>query len=51
MSQPTLHDAAPDDDYERLPEPIKMIYTRSEWLWFSDAEKARLIEQECEPEW
>ena len=40
-----------EDDYDRLPEPIKATYTRVEYLWLSDAEKSRLIETECEPEW
>lgn len=40
-----------DDDYDDLPEPIKGSYTREEFLWLSDAEKANLVTQECEPEW
>jgi hypothetical protein len=40
-----------DDDYDRLPEPIKASYTRLEYLWLSDAEKATLVQHECEPEW
>ena len=39
------------DDYDELPEPIKLSYTRAEYLWLSDAEKATLVQQECEPEW
>ena len=39
------------DDYSQLPEPIKQAYTRAEYLWLSDAEKATLVQQECEPEW
>lgn len=38
------------DDYEQLPELIKTIYTRVEYLWLSDAEKADLVQRECEPE-
>ena len=48
------HDAlegAGSDDYEQLPEPIKLSYTRAEYLWLSEDEKANLITQECEPEW
>lgn len=45
------HNEAADDDYDRLPEPIKGSYTRAEWLWLSDYEKAHLVQQECEPEW
>lgn len=43
--------AAEEDDYDRLPEPIKLSYTRQEYLWLSDEEKAGLITLECEPEW
>ena len=39
------------DDYEQLPEPIKMIYTRTEYLWLSDAEKAGIVQRECEPDY
>jgi hypothetical protein len=42
---------AGQDDYAALPEPIKEIYTRQEYLWLSDEQKASLIDQECEPEW
>jgi hypothetical protein len=38
------------DDYEKLPASIQAIYSRKEWLWLSDAEKAGLVERECEPE-
>lgn len=38
-------------DYDRLPEPIKQIYSQDQYQWLSDAEKATLIDQECEPEW
>lgn len=39
------------EDYDRLPEPIKQTFSRREFLWMSDEQKARLTEQECEPEW
>lgn len=42
---------ASQDDYDRLPEPIKLSYTRAEYLWLSDDEKAVLEQKECEPEW
>jgi len=42
---------ASQDDYDRLPEPIKLSYTRAEYLWLSDEEKASLEQKECEPEW
>ena len=51
---PPLRDALAEseqDDYEQLPEPIKQTMTRTEYLWLSDAEKAGLVQQECEPEW
>ena len=42
---------AGQDEYAALPEPIKEIYTRQEYLWLSDEQKANLIDQECDPEW
>ncbi len=42
---------ASQDDYDRLPEPIKLSYTRAEYLWLSDEEKANLEQKECDPEW
>ena len=40
-----------DDEYERLPEPIKMIVSRKEYLWLTDERRANLIQEECDPEW
>jgi hypothetical protein len=37
-------------DYEFLPEPIKAIVSPKEYLWLSDAEKARLEQTETEPD-
>ena len=51
---PPLHDMPEElgqDDYDALPEPIKLSYTRAEFMWLSDAEKANLVTMECEPEW
>lgn len=39
------------DPYDQLPEAIKQYYTRSEYLWLTDSQKASLIESETEPEW
>ena len=39
-----------EDDYDLLPEPVKLMYSRDEYMWFSDEEKARLIQTVCEPE-
>lgn len=46
-----LQEANADDEYGALPDPIKSILTRQEWLWLSDFEKARLLQDETEPEW
>lgn len=37
-------------DYAKLPEPIKAIVGPVEYFWLSDAEKARLVQSETEPE-
>ncbi len=38
------------DDYDELPESIRMNYTREEYLWLSDYEKSTIVQRECEPE-
>jgi hypothetical protein len=38
------------DEYSELPESIRMNYTREEYLWLSDHEKATIVQRECEPE-
>lgn len=37
-------------EYDALPEPIKSVYSLRSWLWLSDAQKARLLQDECEPD-
>jgi hypothetical protein len=36
--------------YAALPESIRASYSEEQWLWFSDSEKAHLVQRECEPE-
>lgn len=38
------------DAYDVLPKSIQCLYSREEWLWFSDREKADLVTNECMPE-
>lgn len=38
------------DEYDLLPEGIKAAYTREAYLWLGDAEKARLLQTETEPD-
>jgi hypothetical protein len=47
---PQLDAALNSREYDALPEPIKAALPQREWLWLSDAEKARLIQDETEPE-
>lgn len=44
---PNGHD---QDRWENVPEIIRQYHTEQEWLWLSDAEKARLIQDMTEPE-
>lgn len=37
-------------EYDALPEAIKHYYSWTAYQWLSDAEKARLIEAETEPD-
>lgn len=39
-----------DDPYANLPECIKLSYSRKEYLWLSDNEKATLVQRETEPD-
>lgn len=41
---------APSRDYESLPEFLKAKLSLKEYLWLGDAEKARLVQEETEPE-
>ena len=47
---PALQEALEPKEYEQLPECVKANYSVKEWLWLSDAEKARLVQDETEPE-
>jgi len=38
------------DEYDELPEAVKVRLSPKEYLWLSDAEKARLIQTETEPD-
>lgn len=38
------------DAYDNLPESIKCLYSRREWLWLADKQKASLVRDECVPE-
>lgn len=42
--------AADQDDYLSLPDPIRMAYTRQEYLWLTDDQKRNLTQRETEPE-
>lgn len=48
---PLAGHTASSDDYEALPEPIKLGLTREEFMWLTDDQKATLVQQECDPEW
>lgn len=52
MSSPTdVASSTPTDPYDELPEAIRQYYSRSDYLWLTDAQKASLFEDETEPEW
>lgn len=38
------------DEYDSLPEPLKLSRTREQFMWLSNDEKRRIIESECEPD-
>jgi hypothetical protein len=39
-----------DDPYAALPDGIKASYSRDEYMWLSDHEKATLVQRETEPD-
>jgi len=39
-----------DPRYDALPESLKLIYTPEQYAWFSEEEKATLLERNCMPE-
>lgn len=41
----------PRDPYDELPECIRQYYSRNEYLWLTDAQKATLTQDNTEPEW
>lgn len=45
---PVVAQVTGGDDYRNLPECIRMLYTREQWLWLTDDEKATLIQRETE---
>lgn len=48
---PVIADLLAKDGYDELPKPIQMLYTREQWLWLSDLEKATLVQRETECEY
>lgn len=38
------------DPYDTLPTAIRQYYSREQYLWLTDAEKASLIQRETEPD-
>jgi hypothetical protein len=45
-----LAEATGDSAYDELPEGAKASTSHQEWLWLSDAQKARFIQTLTEPE-
>jgi hypothetical protein len=45
-----LAEATGDASYDELPEGAKATSTHQEWLWLSDMEKARFVQNLTEPE-
>jgi hypothetical protein len=39
------------DPYDALPEVIRQYYSRNEYLWLTDDQKAHLFQENTEPEW
>lgn len=37
-------------DYQALPDAVRALYSYETYLWLSDADKARLVQLETEPD-
>lgn len=48
---PVIAKALGQDAYDQLPEGVKMNFTRNQFMWLSDAEKANLVTRETECEY
>lgn len=46
-----VHSTSGNNDYDALPEPIKMLFSLKEYLWLGETERARVIERECYPDY
>lgn len=52
MNSADADDSCPfPEGYSDLPEGVKYVVSGAEYLWLSDAEKARLVQEFTEPEW
>ena len=49
MTAPILPD--PSSEYDELPEAVRQYYSYNEFLWLTDDQKQRLLQDETEPEW
>ncbi len=47
---PTITERSTQQQYDDLPDAIKASYSRTEYAWLSDWEKATLVSRECEPD-
>ena len=45
-----IKEVAGTGDYDSLPTAIKALYSPREYAWLADADKARLVTVETEPE-
>lgn len=50
MSEYTAIPLVGNSDYDALPESVKAQYTFEQYQWFSGAEKANLVQTNCDPE-
>lgn len=41
----------PSGPYDELPDPVRQYYSRQDYMWLTDEQKAHLIQTETEPEW
>lgn len=51
MSEQIIPDSEDSSEYDDLPEAVRQYYSQREYLWLTEHQKQRLLQDETEPEW
>ena len=51
MSEQIIPDSEDSSEYDDLTEAVRQYYSQREYLWLTEHQKQRLLQDETEPEW